>query len=61
MHESDVNNRVCKACYEKNYKLLKQQSAAVVANDASKEIARQGAGTNVYRGLYGIVPALFRD
>jgi hypothetical protein len=31
-----------KACYEKNYKLLKQQSAATVANDARKEIAHQG-------------------
>ena len=42
MNDSDVNNRICKACYEKNYKLLKQRSAATVANDARKEIAHQG-------------------
>lgn len=42
IHESEINNRICKACYEKNYKLLKQQSVATVANDARKEIAHQG-------------------
>ena len=42
IHESDVNNRICKACYEKNYKLLKHRSAATVADDAHKEIAHQG-------------------
>ena len=25
-HESEVNNRICKACYTKNLKLLKQRS-----------------------------------
>jgi len=42
IHESDINNRICKACYEKNYKLLKQQSAATVAINARKETAQQG-------------------
>lgn len=42
MHESDVNNRICSNCFTKNYKLLKQRSAATVANDARKEIAHQG-------------------
>jgi ribosomal protein S1 len=42
VHESDINNRICKACYEKNYKLLKQRLAMTVANDAREERANQG-------------------
>jgi hypothetical protein len=42
VHESDINNRICPRCDKKNYKLLKQRSAATVANDARKEIAHQG-------------------
>ena len=42
MHESDINNRICPGCFTKNYKLLKQRSAASVANEAPRGRVDQG-------------------
>lgn len=42
VHESDVNNRICLSCYQKNYKLLKQRSAMTIANEAPRGRVDQG-------------------
>jgi ribosomal protein L37E len=42
VHESDINNQICPRCDKKNYKLLKQRSAASGANDVPRRRANQG-------------------
>ena len=42
IHESDINNRICPKCDKKNYKLLKQRSAASGANEVQRGRVDQG-------------------